>query len=88
MDRRGNADVQVQYKGSNRFDVTSAGGVIAAKVGQDVEVIDPDGGSHTLNLQASDRRPRQPSPVVDDDWGSAAIPDRPGSTTASNDDWD
>lgn len=88
MDRRGNADVQVQYKGSNRFDVTSAGGVIAAKVGQDVEVIDPDGGSHTLNLQASDRRPRQANPVVEDDWGASAVPDRPGSTTASNDDWD
>ena len=88
MDRRGNADVQVQYKGSNRFDVRSAGGLIAAKVGDDVEVIDPDGGSHTLTLQASDRRPRQASPVVDDDWGSSAVPDRPGSTNASNDDWD
>jgi hypothetical protein len=88
MDRRGNADVQVQYKGSNRFDVRSAGGLIAAKVGDDVQVIDPDGGSHTLTLQASDRRPVQAGPVVDDDWGSSALPDRPGASTASNDDWD
>ena len=88
MDRRGNADVQVQYRGSKRFDVRSAGGLTAAKVGEDVAVIDPEGETHTLTLQATDRRPMQASQVVDDDWGSSAFPDRPGSTTASNDDWD
>ena len=88
MDRRGNADVQVQYRGSNRFDVRSAGGLIAAKVGEDVAVIDPEGETRTLTLQATDRRPMHANPVVDDDWGSSSAPDRPGSTTASNDDWD
>ena len=88
MDRRGNADVQVQYKGSNKFDVRSAGGLIAAKVGEDVAVIDPEGEAHTLTLQATDRRPMQANQVVDDDWGSSAVSDRPGSTNASNDDWD
>ncbi len=82
MDRRGNADVQVEYRGSKRFDVRSAGGATAARVGDDIEILDPDGGSHTLILQANDRRPVQASPVVDDDWGSSAVPDQPGSTTA------
>jgi hypothetical protein len=88
MDRRGNADVRVQYRGSNTFDVRSAAGVTAAKVGEDVAVMDPEGETHTLTLQATDRRPMQASQVVDDDWGSSAAPDRPGSNTASNDDWD
>ena len=88
MDRRGHADVQVQYRGSNTFDVRSVGGLVAAKVGEDVAVIDPEGETRILTLQATDRRPVPANPVVDDDWGSAAVPDRHGSTTASNDDWD
>ena len=77
MDRRGHADVQVQYRGSNTFDVRSAGGLIAAKVGEDVAVIDPEGETRTLTLQATDRRPVQANPVVDDDWGPSAVSDRP-----------
>jgi hypothetical protein len=88
MDRRGHADVQVQYRGSNTFDVRSAGGLVAARVGEDVAVIDPEGETRILTLQATDRRPVHANPVVDDDWGSAAVPDRHGASTASNDDWD
>ena len=87
-DRRGNADVQVQYKGSKTFDVRSAAGLTAAKVGEDVAVMDPEGEPHTLTLQTHDRRPVSASQVVDDDWGSSAVSDGHGTNTASNDDWD
>ena len=76
-----------QYRGSNTFDVRSAGGLVAAKVGEDVAVIDPEGETRILTLQATDRRPVAGEPVVDDDWGPSAVSDH-GSSTASNDDWD
>jgi hypothetical protein len=85
-----NADVPIRYRGSNEFDVTSGGRTTRVRAGDQFEVVDREGESHSVVLRASGTRTRESTPTNDEeDWSaSAPVTTSGGRPAPPTDDWD